>query len=120
MRSSGPGGQHANKNETAVQLRFDIGASSLSEMIKTNLLSEPDKRITDDGILILKSAKFRSQQKNKDAVVARLYEMVEKAGKPKKRRKPTKPTKASKEERRLRKSRRSDLKQLRKKVTHDE
>lgn len=113
MRSSGPGGQHANKVETAVMLRFDIVASSLSQRLKNRLLASGDRRITKDGILILKSERYRSQQKNKEEVITRLHNLIEKMRKPVKKRKPTKPTKASVKRRLEEKRRRSEIKRKR-------
>lgn len=116
MRSSGPGGQHANKVETAVQLRFDIRASSLEIDIKDKLLALNDRRITNDGVLILKSEQFRGQIKNKEAVIERLHAFILEATKPQKTRKVTKPTRASVEVRLESKAKRGKIKGQRKKV----
>jgi ribosome-associated protein len=115
-RSSGPGGQHANKVETAVQLRFDIRASSLDPAIQDLLLTLNDSRITKDGVLLLKSSRYRSQSKNKEDVVDRLHIFIQKATKKRKKRKPTKPSMASVKERLEVKTKRGKTKELRKKV----
>ena len=116
MRSSGPGGQHANKVETAVQLRFDIGASSLDAVAKKVLLALSDQKITKDGVIVLKSDRYRSQMKNKADVVERLHIFISEATKKPKKRKATKPSKASEKERLEDKSKRSKTKEYRKKV----
>ncbi|RLD21216.1 MAG: aminoacyl-tRNA hydrolase [Bacteroidetes bacterium] len=117
MRSSGPGGQHANKVETAVQLRFDIQASSFNSEIREILLALNDRRITKDGIIILKSDRYRSQLKNKEDVIERLNLFIEEATKEKKKRKATKPSKGSVKERLDQKTKRGKTKELRKKIT---
>jgi len=120
MRSSGPGGQHANKVETAVQLRFDIRASSFETEIKDLLLSLKDRRITKEGIIVLKSSRYRNQIKNKEAVVDRLQTFIKDAIKPRKKRKPTKPSKTSVRDRLEGKTKRGKVKELRKKVNPPE
>lgn len=114
-RASGPGGQHVNKVSTAVILKFDIGASSLPAEVKERLLKKNDKRITEDGILVLKSSTHRSQLRNKEAAVKLLHEIVAGAARKKKKRVPTKPSKASVEKRLEKKSRRSEIKAARRK-----
>ena len=116
MRSSGPGGQHANKVETAVQLRFDIRASSFDDDIKDTLLALNDRRITKDGVIILKSDRYRSQIKNKEDIIERLTLFIKDATKERKKRKATKPSKASVKERLEEKTKRGRTKELRKKV----
>ena len=117
IRSSGPGGQHANKVSTAIELRFDITHSSLPEDIKGRLLVMNDKRITGEGILILHCDTHRSQIKNKHEAIRRLKEIILKAAKPKKERKKTKPTQAAKTKRLESKKRRSEVKARRKKIS---
>ena len=116
VRSSGPGGQHVNKVSTTIVLRFDVAHSSLPEKVKARLLKMPDKRITADGVIMIKSGASRSQLRNKEAVVKRLYEMFREAAKPIKRRVATKPSKSSVEKRLQDKSRRSETKEHRKKL----
>ena len=65
MRASGPGGQHVNKTSNAVHLKFDILSSSLPRIVKDELLSLQDSRITSAGLLVIKAGAFRSQEKNR-------------------------------------------------------
>lgn len=116
MRSSGPGGQHANKVETGVELRFDIGASSLRDEVKERMLKSRDKRITNDGVLILRSTRYRSQLKNREAVIDRLNALITRMRTPPRKRKPTKPPKSADKKRLEHKRQRSEKKQLRRDV----
>lgn len=118
IRADGPGGQHVNKVATAIQLRFDIKKSSLSDSLKNKLLALKDKRITKDGIIVIKASTHRSQQQNREEAVKRLHEMVDKATKKAKRRIATKPTKASKVAKRKSKKKRSEVKKNRGKVDY--
>ena len=115
VRASGPGGQHVNKVSTAVVLRFDIMASSLPENVKSFLLASGDSRISDDGVLVIKAANFRSQLRNREAAVQRLQELIKEASRVRKQRKRTTPTKAADEKRLEEKAQRGELKTLRKK-----
>ena len=99
-RSGGPGGQHVNKVNTKVELRFNIANSqSLSEEEKLVLLAKLFKQISQEGELIIIAQETRSQLKNKSKAIEKFYEVINKALKPKKKRKPTTVSKAAKERR---------------------
>lgn len=116
VRSQGAGGQNVNKVATAIHLRFDIGASSLPDAYKQKLLELGDKRITKDGVIVLKSQEYRSQESNRDAALVRLQMLIKGAIAVPRPRKPTRPSKAAKRRRLESKKRRSQLKASRTKV----
>ena len=116
VRSQGAGGQHVNKVATAVHLRFDIRASSLPEAYKEALLRLKDRRISKEGILIIKAQRYRSQAKNREDAYQRLREVIKKATRVRKKRKATKPTKGSKQRRLDNKAKRGALKKMRRKI----
>lgn len=99
IRASGPGGQNVNKVSSAVQLRFDIGASSLPDFYKERLLARSDQRITREGVIVIKSQEHRSQELNREAGLARLQALVREAGVVQKARRPTKPSRSSQRKR---------------------
>jgi ribosome-associated protein len=117
MRSSGPGGQNVNKVSTAVLLRFNMWQSAaLTDEIRYRLKRIAGKKMTEDGVLIIKASRFRSQDKNRKDAIERLVEMIRIAAvKPKPRRK-TKPSIAAKERRITNKKKRSDIKRRRRTV----
>lgn len=112
VRASGPGGQHVNKTESAVQLRFDVANSpNLPEDVRHRLMRLAGHRLTQDGVLILTADKHRSQQRNRVEALERLSELVREASIPPTPRRPTKPTYSSKQRRLEGKAKRSEVKQ---------
>jgi len=119
IRASGSGGQKVNKVSAAIHLRFDIGASSLPEYYKEKLLLLKDKRITKEGIIVIKSQQHRSQEQNRDEALDRLVELVKSVNVVQKKRVPTKPTKGSVNRRLNSKKKHSSKKRLRGKVERE-
>jgi ribosome-associated protein len=116
IRAQGAGGQNVNKVSSAIHLRFNINQSSLPEIYKTRLLALKDKRITKDGVLIIKAQQFRTQEKNRNAALERLAEFIKSVSVVAKKRKATKPTKSSQRKRLDSKTKNSKTKALRGKV----
>jgi ribosome-associated protein len=110
IRAQGAGGQNVNKVANAVHLRFDIAASSLPAEVRERLLKLDDRRISKDGIIIIKAQEFRSLEKNRAEALRRLQALVDSVAVPPKKRRPTRPTRSSVAKRLEFKNRRSQLK----------
>ena len=117
IRAQGAGGQNVNKVSSAMHLRFDIKASSLPERFKERLLGLKDKRITSDGILVIKAQQFRTQLKNKDDALARLAELIRSVTIEIKPRRATRPSMNAKRKRMDKKTKTGRIKKLRVKPT---
>ena len=119
IRSQGPGGQNVNKVASAIQLRFDIRASSLPMALKERLLVMSDHRITQGGVVVIKSQEHRSQDMNRMAALLRLHALLEMAAVVPKKRKATRPTRSPQVKRVESKVKRGQTKALRGKANWD-
>lgn len=116
VRAQGPGGQNVNKTATAVELRFDIQASSLPDFYKRRLLARRDRRVNRDGVVVIKAQNHRTQERNRAAALERLRVLVQDAATVRKKRIPTRPGPRAREKRLEEKTKRGRIKSLRKKV----
>ena len=119
IRAQGAGGQNVNKVSSAIHLRFDISASSLSDWLKDKLLNLKDNRITDEGVLVLKAQQYRTQEANKKDAVERLHEIINVANQVKPTRYATRPSYGSQRRRLETKTQRGKIKQMRGKIAYD-
>jgi len=116
IRASGPGGQNVNKVSSAVELRFNVGRSSLPAEVKERLINIAGARITSDGDLLIDSREYRTQAQNREAARARLVALIRLATIRPKKRRPSKPTKSSKEQRLKSKKQRGQIKKARRMI----
>jgi ribosome-associated protein len=120
VRASGPGGQNVNKVASAIHLRFDVNASSLPDALKQRLLKLRDRRLSRDGVVVIKAQRFREQDKNREDALRRLEALIRKAMHRPKRRVPTKPSARARRKRVDEKTRKGRIKQLRGRVRDPE
>jgi ribosome-associated protein len=119
IRAQGAGGQNVNKVSSAIHLRFDIAASSLSEGLKARLLQLKDSRISEQGVLVLKAQQYRTQEANKKDAIQRLHDIVNAANKVLLPRYATRPSYGSKQRRLESKTQRGQIKRMRGKIATD-
>lgn len=117
IRAQGAGGQNVNKVANAIHLRFAIAPSSLPEAIKVRLMASGDRRISGDGVVVIKAQASRSLESNRRDALARLREIVLSAARPARPRRPTRPPRSAERRRREGKKHRAGVKAGRKPVS---
>ncbi len=120
IRAQGAGGQNVNKVSSAIHLRFDISASSLPDDCKQRLLALSDRRISKDGIIVIKAQRFRTQEKNRLEAIERLRDLIASSLRVVKARKATRPTRASRQRRLDEKTQRGRTKRLRGRIASED
>ena len=116
IRAQGAGGQNVNKVANAVHLRFDLATSSLEQDVRERLVRLGDRRVSKDGVIVIKAQKFRSLEKNRAEALRRLQDLIASVAAPPKRRRPTSPPRSAVARRLENKARRGAVKSGRGKV----